>query len=246
MATNTGYIDFNEGAAPATPAASKTRIYAKADGLLYSKDDAGTETLVSGGAGGGSVATDAIWDAAGDLAVGTGANTAARLAIGTTRKALTSNGTTATWAYRSFIGAKAIPNAGTTMTTGTTEYPIAFAGTDSYDTDAFHNPASNNTRMTIPSGLDGYYVVRGLVYIPITAGTSNWVDLKIRLNGAAGTILGQVRHQVAGDGNPITEVFTPPVALVATDYVEMYAMTNVASRTSDASVAWLSIEFVGV
>lgn len=31
---------------------------------------------------GGSVATDAIWDAAGDLAVGSGANTAAKLTIG--------------------------------------------------------------------------------------------------------------------------------------------------------------------
>jgi hypothetical protein len=46
------------------------------------------------GAGvGGSVATDAIWDAAGDLAVGTGANTAARLAAGATSgHVLTSNG----------------------------------------------------------------------------------------------------------------------------------------------------------
>jgi hypothetical protein len=34
------------------------------------------------GGGSGAVATDAIWDAPGDLAVGTGANTAARLAIG--------------------------------------------------------------------------------------------------------------------------------------------------------------------
>lgn len=33
-------------------------------------------------AGGGAVATDAIWDAKGDLAVGTGADTAARLAVG--------------------------------------------------------------------------------------------------------------------------------------------------------------------
>ena len=35
-------------------------------------------------AAGGAVATDAIWDAAGDLAVGTGANTAAKLSMGTT------------------------------------------------------------------------------------------------------------------------------------------------------------------
>lgn len=39
----------------------------------------------------GSVATDAIWDAAGDLAVGTGANTAARLAAGTTGHVLTAD-----------------------------------------------------------------------------------------------------------------------------------------------------------
>jgi hypothetical protein len=50
------------------------------------------------GVSSGSVATDPIWDAAGDLAVGTGANTAARVAIGTNGYVLTSNGTTAGWA----------------------------------------------------------------------------------------------------------------------------------------------------
>lgn len=45
--------------------------------------DAGETALHShAGGGGGDVATDAIWDAKGDLAVGTGANTAARLAVG--------------------------------------------------------------------------------------------------------------------------------------------------------------------
>jgi hypothetical protein len=44
---------FDEVAAPATPAAGTVVVYAKADGLLYSKDDAGAETLVSGGVGGG-------------------------------------------------------------------------------------------------------------------------------------------------------------------------------------------------
>lgn len=36
----------------------------------------------TGGGGGGSVATDTIWDAKGDLAVGTGADTAAKLTVG--------------------------------------------------------------------------------------------------------------------------------------------------------------------
>jgi len=48
---------FTEGVAASTPAAGKVVLYAKSDGLLYSKDDAGTETLVSGGAGGGGGGT---------------------------------------------------------------------------------------------------------------------------------------------------------------------------------------------
>jgi hypothetical protein len=77
------YLEYGEAAAPSTPASGIVRIYAKSDGLMYSKDDAGAETLMSGG-GAGAVATDAIWDAAGDLAVGSGANTAAKLSLGAT------------------------------------------------------------------------------------------------------------------------------------------------------------------
>lgn len=47
-----------EGAAPATPASGQVKAYAKADGLLYSKDDAGVETLMSGGAGGSLTVQD--------------------------------------------------------------------------------------------------------------------------------------------------------------------------------------------
>lgn len=46
-----GAIQFAEGAAPATPAAGMVRLYAKTDGTLYSKDDAGSETPLGAGAG---------------------------------------------------------------------------------------------------------------------------------------------------------------------------------------------------
>jgi len=46
-------IDFAEGAAPSTPAAGEVSLYAKADGKLYIKDDAGTETDLTDGAGAG-------------------------------------------------------------------------------------------------------------------------------------------------------------------------------------------------
>lgn len=55
-------------------------FYQKADG-----------TALVGGGGGGSVATDTIWDAKGDLAGGTGADAAARLAVGTNNRILTAD-----------------------------------------------------------------------------------------------------------------------------------------------------------
>lgn len=45
-------ILFEEGTAPSTPASGHVRLYAKTDGKLYAKDDAGTETEVGGGGGG--------------------------------------------------------------------------------------------------------------------------------------------------------------------------------------------------
>lgn len=101
MATETTKIPFVEGAAAATPASGRAVIYAKADGLMYSKDDAGVETLMSSGAGSGGVATDPIWDAAGDLVQGTGANTAAKLTAGTAGQFLKSAGAAAAnlWGY---------------------------------------------------------------------------------------------------------------------------------------------------
>lgn len=48
-----GAMTFPEMVAPATPAAGKVALYAKSDGLFYSKDDAGLETVVTGGGGGG-------------------------------------------------------------------------------------------------------------------------------------------------------------------------------------------------
>jgi hypothetical protein len=79
---------YTEAAAPSTPASGEVIVYAKTDGLIYGKDDAGLETSLSNAAAGGGIATDSLWDTAGDLAVGSGANTAAKLVIGNAGAAL--------------------------------------------------------------------------------------------------------------------------------------------------------------
>lgn len=56
----------------------------------------GSNVALGAGGGGGSVATDTIWDAKGDLAVGTGANTAAKLVATTNGYVLTLDSAEAT------------------------------------------------------------------------------------------------------------------------------------------------------
>lgn len=51
---DTGAITVPEMAAPSTPASNKVAIYAKSDGKLYIKDDAGAETDLTGTAPSGS------------------------------------------------------------------------------------------------------------------------------------------------------------------------------------------------
>lgn len=57
MATSAAHIDYDEGSAPATPGTGKVRLYAKTDGLLYSKDDTGAEAALAGSAVIGSTST---------------------------------------------------------------------------------------------------------------------------------------------------------------------------------------------
>lgn len=64
---------------PAAPSNEDWKLYAKPNGIYARSSNSEVGPF---GGGGGDVATDAIWDAAGDLAVGSGANTAARLAKG--------------------------------------------------------------------------------------------------------------------------------------------------------------------
>lgn len=49
-----GFVEFPEVSAPSTPASGFLRAYAKTDGKLYQKNDAGTETDLSATGGGGS------------------------------------------------------------------------------------------------------------------------------------------------------------------------------------------------
>lgn len=81
---------------PAAPSDATWKLHAKADGIYARSSN--TTVGPFGTATGELVATSVIWDAAGDLVQGTGANTGTRLAIGTAAYGLISTGSAAAWA----------------------------------------------------------------------------------------------------------------------------------------------------
>jgi len=100
MFDSTG-LDIKQIATPANPDSGRNKLYFKSDESLYKLTSAGTETAI-----GTSMATDTLWDAAGDLAQGTGANTAAKLPIGSAGDILRVVSGSAPWTGSNFkVGA---------------------------------------------------------------------------------------------------------------------------------------------
>ena len=192
MATKAVHIDFDEAAAPATPAAGDVRLYAKTDGLLYSKDDAGAETLVSGGAGGGGGGTP------------------------------------------TFVGAIVYNNTTQVLSANA---KVAFNSED-LDTDGFHDTATNNSRLTIPTGLGGKYLVSGSIY----RGTSDTPELHFIINNTT-KVRGSYRA-MAFAGGPLSVI----VVLAAGDYIELQTPSSgatVGSATDPEKMNTLSISLLG-
>ena len=109
----------------------------------------------------GTMVAKTIIDAKGDVIAGTAADTAARLAVGNNGETLVADSSAATglkWAKSAnFVGCAVYATAAQSIATGT--YTAVTFNAENYDTDAFHDNSTNNSRLTIPTGLGGYYLV---------------------------------------------------------------------------------------
>jgi len=99
---------------------------------------------------------------------------------------------------------------------------VSFTAADSWDTDSFHSTVSNQSRLTVPSGLGGKYL------IVATANWANnstgWRDLRIRANGSTDLATGRVG---TGAANPYPiSTITTVEQLAAGTYIEVTAWQN--------------------
>lgn len=109
-----------------------------------------------------------------------------------------------------FVGAKVYNGVGQARNNAY----LTFAS-EEYDTNTFHDTGSNTSRLTVPSGQDGKYLVQGSSWLSVTTN----VRLEIHKNGAV--IRGRGSATGASAGN-----YTAALAvldLVATDYVELFS-----------------------
>ena len=147
------------------------------------------------------------------------ANTNTRLGIGSTGQVLTVAGGVPTWATpasgSTFVGANATKTANQSIANATIT-SISFDGTDIVDSDAFHDPSTNNTRMTIPAGKTGFYEITAQLQFEQNA--SGGREVYFRKNGT--TELQVIQSAPSGSTNmTISGIYS----LTAADYIEVRA-----------------------
>jgi hypothetical protein len=125
--------------------------------------------------------------------------------------------------------------------TNTTWTALTFAGGELWDTDNFHDTATNNTRMTIPSGKGGKYLVNGMVFFNSTVSTA--IITALYKNGALleGGVRGYLNYlqytTEYSSGSIVVDV-------TAGDYLELYVyVSSTGNETIDSKI--FTITYLG-
>jgi hypothetical protein len=114
---------------------------------------------------------------------------------------------------------------------------VQLTAADEFDSNAFHDPAVNSTRITIPAGLGGVYLFGGSVEWA-SNGTGRRLA-EVILNGGS-AILGAKSQIAAATGAPTRQDTGATVYLfVAGDRIEMNVTQNSGGALSlDTAVLW--------
>ena len=101
--------------------------------------------------------------------------------------------------------------------------PVPF-GDESYDTDAFHNNTTNNSRITIPTGLGGTYMFEVCLMVSYST-QPTFVEINLRANGTmenTKAIRGGIYQWPTGNSaNQHFKVSGIAYNCVATDYFDV-------------------------
>ena len=213
---------------------------------------AGTGISVASGTGPVPVITNTVAtaiDAKGDLIGGTGADTFARLAVGANDTVLTADSTTATglkWAApasgSTFVGCSLYDTNLTQSIANSTNVALTW-NSEYFDTHGYHDNSTNTSRITIPTGKGGKYLLTGATHY--STGSTGYRAIKFKKNGGD---FFDINYGAAGayTGLPITAI----VELSVGDYVELITVQNSggsldAYKYTATSYGWFAAQYLG-
>jgi hypothetical protein len=165
---------------------------------------------------------NAIVDAKGDLIGATANDTPARLAVGTNGQVLTADSAETTglkWATpasgTTFSGASVGNTSASAQSIATATWTAINWATEDFDTDGYHSTSSNTSRITIPAGKAGKYLVNAFFqWDPNTSGDRG---IAIYKNG----VVYKNNSMKAADIYP-THQINLVLDLAVNDYIQVY------------------------
>ena len=173
----------------------------------------------------------------GDIIYASAANTPARLGIGSTDQVLKVSGGIPAWGAApspSFVGA--IAYGAVNLSYNNTATAISNLTTEIVDTDGFHSTSTNTSRMTIPSGKDGKYLMQLDINLAATGASSPNIYLRAYKNGSAiteGLTNGNLASFLSSQQQDGHFNVSLVVTGVATDYFEFFIIMGGGSSTID-------------
>lgn len=201
-------------------------------GITFSYDDAGN-------------AISATSDVPADYSTNTGKLVAVK-GDGTGLEFVSPNALVPVAATPRFMGAQVYLSGSTSAQNYSAGTAIAFAA-ENYDTDSFHDNVTNNSRLTIPSGLGIKKVkVSATVRVSsIAAGSDNF--LAIRKNGVE-TYIGSpaLHHENSAATSTTISISSGAIPVVAGDYFDCWFSTSDTSTGLEADRTSFTIEVVEV
>jgi hypothetical protein len=166
-------------------------------------------------------------DAKGDLVVGTAADTFSRLGVGADGTTIVADSSTATglkWATpasgSTFAGVSVYNAALTTLTNGVTT-TLTF-DSEIFDTNTYHSTSTNTSRLTVPTGKAGYYLLAASAQFG--ASTTGIRALYFRRNGTEYVRTANTGDWTVAVSTANTVLNSAIVYLAEGDYVELQAI----------------------